>query len=126
MAAFMKFLIVTVFLFGLFAAGINSQQCSLSNIKVSQAQSGKKVQNKPEWTVTITNDCICGQSSLTVDCSGFQTVEAVDPSILKVSGSTCLINNGLPVFETQPISFNYAWDSASASFKPLSSQINCS
>lgn len=106
-------------------AGIDCQPCDLNSIKVAQSRTGKTVQNKPEWKVSITNDCICTQTQVVLDCTGFRTVKPVAGSILSVTGSRCLVNNGQPVLQSQPISFTYAWDS-SFSFSPVSSLVSCS
>ncbi|KAK8558839.1 hypothetical protein V6N13_098464 [Hibiscus sabdariffa] len=100
-------------------------ECSIADVTISQKQTGKRVENKPEWQVTINNGCTCTQSDLTLSCDGFQTVEAVDPSVMSKSGGKCLINRGRPVSSETHLSFNYAWDT-SFPFKPLSSQLNCS
>ncbi|KAH7524616.1 hypothetical protein FEM48_Zijuj06G0138200 [Ziziphus jujuba var. spinosa] len=83
------------------------------------------VQDKPEWKVTIKNDCDCSQKLVTLECTGFETVEPVDPSIMSFSGSVCLLINGQPFLNSDPISFNYAWDADVTSFNPISSVINC-
>ncbi|EOX99058.1 hypothetical protein QUC31_014836 [Theobroma cacao] len=100
-------------------------QCSLGNISVSQTKTGTTVQNKPEWQVTISNNCACTQSELKLNCNGFQTVEEVDSSVMTQTGGECLINNGQPVAPFSNLSFKYAWDT-SFPLNPLSSQVNCS
>ena len=47
-----------------------AQQCKLSDISVSQQKTGASVQNKPEWSVTIENKCVCVQSNLKLKCDG--------------------------------------------------------
>uniref|UniRef100_A0A0A0LEA1 Uncharacterized protein n=1 Tax=Cucumis sativus TaxID=3659 RepID=A0A0A0LEA1_CUCSA len=122
MVASIKFVCV-LFFFCLLSKG--NCECVLNDIAISQTTTGSIVQGKQVWKATITNNCICGQSSLKLDCNGFNTVQAVDPSILAVSGSVCLVNGGQPIFQSTPISFTYASDNAFP-FKPLSSQISCS
>ncbi|TYG36514.1 hypothetical protein ES288_D13G071000v1 [Gossypium darwinii] len=100
-------------------------QCTLADMKIIQTQTGKTVENKPEWKATVKNDCTCTQSDLKLSCDGFQTVKAVDSSLMAKTGAECLINGGQPVASSSNLSFNYAWDT-SFPFKPLSSQINCS
>ncbi|KAJ7969179.1 putative Beta-1,3-N-Acetylglucosaminyltransferase family protein [Quillaja saponaria] len=99
--------------------------CSLDNISIGQSKTGATIQNKPEWNVTITNNCICSQLDLKLNCNGFQTIEAVDPSILSNSGGVCLLNNGQPIYGFSSLTFKYAWDT-SFSFNPISSQTACS
>ncbi|XVF01743.1 hypothetical protein REPUB_Repub04eG0115000 [Reevesia pubescens] len=100
-------------------------QCSIADVSINQSQTGKTVQQKPEWQVTILNDCVCTQSELKLSCDGFQTVETIDSSVLAKSGGECLINDGQPVAPSSETIFTYAWDT-SFPFKPLSSQPNCS
>ncbi|OAY77023.1 Pentatricopeptide repeat-containing protein [Ananas comosus] len=86
-------------------------QCTLSNIIVSQSKTGKIVEGKPEYEVVVSNNCICSQSEVRVDCKGFSTVEDVDPNVFRQDGDDrCTVHNGLPVFEDDPIKFNYAWE----------------
>ena len=86
---------------------------------------GKMVQNKPEWSVTITNNCICAQLSVKLSCNGFQTVEQIDPSILSKSGSECIVNGGQPIYGNSKFSFTYA-SANSFPFNVLFSQVACS
>ncbi|ONK77858.1 hypothetical protein A4U43_C02F11520 [Asparagus officinalis] len=100
-------------------------ECNISSIKLSQSSTGVLVQGKIEYEVTLSNDCICSQSSLYVSCDGFKTTEPVDPNVFKVEGSRCIINNGLPVFQDNPVKFKYAWDHQ-FDLRPVQSQVNCS
>ncbi|KAE8687754.1 flotillin-like protein 4-like [Hibiscus syriacus] len=122
MASILHFFFAALFLALL---GQGYCQCSIADVRISQTQTGKTVENKPEWKATITNGCPCTQSDLKLSCDGFQSAEAVDPSVMSKSGGECLINGGEPVAPNSDLSFNYAWDT-SFSFKPLSSQPNCS
>nr|AFK48857.1 unknown [Lotus japonicus] len=97
--------------------------CSIKNLSVKQAQTGVKVQGKPQWEVTISNTC-CVQGDVKVDCRGFQTVEKIDPDVLKVEGDACLVNNGNVIYE-DPVILTYAWD-RSFPLTPISSQVSCS
>ncbi|WVZ16435.1 hypothetical protein V8G54_009607 [Vigna mungo] len=115
-----KILIATILL-ALVSQGYS--QCSLSDIHVDQKGTGRKVNGKPEWTVTITNRCACVQTNVQLNCKGFQTVEAVDPQFLKVSGDVCLVNSGKPLFNGA-IVFGYASDTQFP-LNPISSNINC-
>ncbi|KAK7318986.1 hypothetical protein RJT34_03696 [Clitoria ternatea] len=100
-------------------------QCSLKDISVSQQRTGVMVQGKPEWKVTVTNKCACGQKNVILNCDGFQTVEPLNPLILTVSnpGPYCLVTPGYPIYR-DPVTFNYAWD-VSFPLNPISSQIIC-
>jgi len=85
-------------------------KCSLKDIHVSQAITGLTVKGKPELTVTIANWCSCAQSNVKLDCRGFQSVQPINPSILKVSGNVCLVNGGKPLLESTAVEFSYAWN----------------
>ncbi|CAL0329689.1 unnamed protein product [Lupinus luteus] len=98
--------------------------CTLSDLSIKQSPTGAKIQGKPEWVVTITNKCTCVQVNVLLNCQGFQTVEEIDPSILKVSGKECLVNFGNAISK-DPITFKYAWDK-SFPLNPISSEIACS
>ncbi|KAA0036281.1 protein TAPETUM DETERMINANT 1-like [Cucumis melo var. makuwa] len=100
-------------------------QCVLNNITISQKMTGFQIHGMTEWDVTITNNCICSQSDLKLDCKGFATTLSIDPSILSISDNECLVNNGKPIFNSKPITFKYA-QTPKFNFKPISSQISCS
>ncbi|CAL8996998.1 unnamed protein product [Prunus brigantina] len=117
-------LVCVVFLCSLIVGG-NCQPCTEQNLKITQSKTGKMVQNKPEWNVKITNVCPCSQLDVKLSCDAFQTVEDIDSSILRKSGSECLVNNGQPIYPNTDFNFNYAWDN-SFSFKPVHSQVGCS
>ncbi|KAK7359319.1 hypothetical protein VNO77_01274 [Canavalia gladiata] len=117
-----KILSLAVFLV-LISQGYGAQ-CSLSDISVSQTKTGATVKGKPEWSVTVTNKCTCVQSNVVLNTAGFQTTEPIDPKILRISGNSGVLNDGLIIY-TDPISFKYAWDN-SFPLNPISSQIACS
>jgi len=100
--------------------------CSLRNLEVSQYGTGKAIKGYQEYAVSISNKCseLCVQSKVKLNCSGFQTVEKVEPSILRVSGDVCVVNNGLPITSDATINFRYA-GSNSFNFNPISSDIHC-
>lgn len=99
-------------------------QCLLSDISVSQIQTGIKVQGKLEWSVTITNKCPCVQKNVILNCKGFQSVESIKPSLLKVLHNICLVNSGQAIYGI-PIKFRYASDQPFP-LNPISSEISCS
>lgn len=92
---------------------------------MTQDGTGVQIQGKPEYKVTVTNDCICSQSELELQCTGFQSLEGIDPAVLRIDGDKCLLNNGVPLHGSESITFKYAWDTK-FNLVPLSSQINCS
>ncbi|KAL1359705.1 hypothetical protein HN51_005044 [Arachis hypogaea] len=90
-------------------------QCQLSDLKIEQERTGVKVKNKQEWRVFIITDCICNFPLVALNCSGFQTVEPIDPSlkIVHSTGKFCLIADGNnPITRFRPATFRYAWDSS--------------
>ncbi|RDX72768.1 TPD1 protein-like 1, partial [Mucuna pruriens] len=91
---------------------------------IVQSKTGKLTRGKPEWKVSITNECRCSQSQVKLKCDGFQTNEAVDPSILTISDGICLLNKGTPISPSQNVQFFYAWDSQFP-FIIASSQVQC-
>ncbi|KAG7965608.1 hypothetical protein I3843_08G009600 [Carya illinoinensis] len=105
--------------------GLVHCQCSLEKIGITQTDTGATIHNKPEWKVTIHNVCPCSVLHLKLACSGFQTVEDIDPSVLSISNGECLVNNGQPIYPSTTFSFTYAWDT-SFPFTPLYSDVACS
>ncbi|MED6111511.1 hypothetical protein PIB30_052952 [Stylosanthes scabra] len=87
-----------------------SCDCSLNNINIGTTRSGKEIQGKPEWNVSVINNCSCAQSQIQLACQGFQSAESVDPSILSVKSDTCLLINGKPLQGFDSVVFSYAWD----------------
>ncbi|XP_057419116.1 uncharacterized protein LOC130713361 [Lotus japonicus] len=88
--------------------------CTIHSLSVAQTQTGVKVQGKPEWSVSITNNCLCNQSSVLLDCRGFQTVEKLNPYVLytKDNATVCLIKYSNPIVYREVFKFTYAWDKA--------------
>ncbi|OIV89759.1 hypothetical protein TanjilG_02891 [Lupinus angustifolius] len=123
MAANIKNISIFLFFLSLISQGY-CKPCYLSNLSVKQTKTEVQIQGKPEWLVTITNNCDCPQSQVILNCYGYKTVEPVDPNILTYSGTDyCLINVGQPILK-QTVTFKYAWDNA-FSMTPNSSQITC-
>ncbi|XP_002527515.2 uncharacterized protein LOC8272276 [Ricinus communis] len=123
MAASIPF-ISALFLLTLISQG-HCQCDNVSNFIISQSQTGQKIANKTEWNVTIKNDCLCTRGEIKLDCTGFQNAENTDPSVLKVIGNECLINNGGVLHGFESFSFTYAWDTQ-FQFKAKDSSVECS
>jgi len=83
------------------------------------------VQNKPQWEVTIVNDCVCTQVNIKLACDGFQTVEEIDSTILAIGDDGCQINHEQPVYGYQTFNFTYSWGTQYP-FMPIYSEIACS
>ncbi|QHO07665.1 hypothetical protein HN51_066330 [Arachis hypogaea] len=102
-------------------------QCQLSDLKIEQEQTGVKVKNKQEWRAFIITDCICNFPLVALNCSGFQTVEPIDPSLKIVrshQGKFCLVADGNPITKFRPATFRYASDS-SFPFDIIGGEIYC-
>ncbi|KAI9124498.1 hypothetical protein K1719_004420 [Acacia pycnantha] len=87
-----------------------SSECSLNNINIGTVRSGREVEGKPEWKVTVVNNCSCSQSQIQLSCKGFQSSESVDPSVFAKKGDSCSLINGHPLKGFSSVSFSYAWD----------------
>ncbi|CAO2831252.1 unnamed protein product [Amaranthus hypochondriacus] len=101
-----------------------SYKCGVSNIKVTTKRTGTTIEGQPQYAVTISNNCPCKQSSVYLRCLGFSTVQPVHPSLLKIKGDSCLINNGRPIIKGKPFSFKYSFLQPT-DLVPLRSQISC-
>ncbi|KAJ6409881.1 hypothetical protein OIU84_009380 [Salix udensis] len=84
--------------------------CSLDKINIGTVRSGREISGQAEWNVTVVNNCQCPQSQIQLSCTGFQTVENIDPSILSKQGDTCLLINGSSLLASASVDFSYAWD----------------
>nr|XP_025692167.2 uncharacterized protein LOC112794311 [Arachis hypogaea] len=98
-------------------------ECQLSDLKIEQKQTGAKVKGKQEWRAFIVTDCICTFPLVVLNCSGFQTVEPIDPS-LKIQGKLCVIADSNPITRFHPVTFRYAWNS-SFLFNIVGGEIAC-
>ncbi|KDP44494.1 hypothetical protein JCGZ_16327 [Jatropha curcas] len=125
MAKFIPVLCALLFLI-LVSQG-NGKQCDEeSSFVITQAPTGVKVGNKPEWKVTVKNDCLCSRASVALGCTGFQTTEKLNPSIIAVEGDKCVVKvNGGLLQGYESFSFTYAWDSQ-FNFKLVQGYVQCS
>ncbi|WOL11445.1 hypothetical protein Cni_G20207 [Canna indica] len=100
-------------------------QCSMSAVSVRQAPTGATVEGQAEYEVTVSNDCSCPQSQVTVNCFGLSSVEPVDPTAIKtVDAEKCIVANGRPLVNGRPVKFKYAWKTPQ-DFPVVSTKINC-
>ncbi|KAG9440442.1 hypothetical protein H6P81_020607 [Aristolochia fimbriata] len=118
-----SYMLIFALLISVFGAGWCL--CDLSSIKVTQNGTGDFVQSRPEYEVTVSNDCVCSQERVRFESAGFQSVEAVDPKIFRRDGQSFLLNDGRPFSGFDTITFNYAWETQFA-ISPVQSQIACS
>ncbi|RWR86999.1 Pentatricopeptide repeat-containing protein [Cinnamomum micranthum f. kanehirae] len=101
-----------------------AQPCTLSNVSISQSKTGQIISGKPEFEVTISNNCICTQTNVKVQCTGFSSVEQVDPAVFsKTDDQFCLVN--MPITQSSPVSFKYASD-VMYNLTPVDSNVSCS
>ncbi|XXG49818.1 hypothetical protein AAC387_Pa02g3884 [Persea americana] len=112
------------FLLFIFGKGL-CQPCDVSSIMVNQTAIGDAVHGLQEYQVIITNKCICTQTDVEFQCTGFDSVEHVDPSIFRGDGEYCIIDHAQPIWFGSSINFTYP-SKAQIRFVPASSQINCS
>ncbi|KAF8652184.1 hypothetical protein HU200_062916 [Digitaria exilis] len=99
--------------------------CSLASITVTQAATGEWAHGQPVRAVTVRNTCACAQSDVEVDCVGFDSDLAVDPSKLRpTGGERCLVNGGAPVVQGRDVTFAYA-SSSQFGFRPVYSLVSC-
>ncbi|KAA8525507.1 hypothetical protein F0562_007362 [Nyssa sinensis] len=102
-------LFVVVILLNLVTQGLS--RCLFNRIGIGTVSTGREIQGKREWKVTVTNNCECPQAPIYLNCRGFQTVEKVEPPILEKRGDQCLLINGRPLGPFASISFSYAMES---------------
>ncbi|KAK1323974.1 hypothetical protein QJS10_CPA02g00833 [Acorus calamus] len=99
--------------------------CEPSDIVVSQLRTGRLVQGQAEYVVSVTNQCVCAQSNVVLRCDGLNSVEAVDPKIIRpLDGHDCIVNDGGAIAPRATVSFNYAWKSP-ADYSFVNSQPTC-
>ncbi|KAK1288553.1 hypothetical protein QJS10_CPB19g00279 [Acorus calamus] len=99
--------------------------CGPSDIAVSQSRTGRLVQSQAEYAVSVTNQCVCSQSNVVLHCDRLNSVEAVDPKIIRpLDGQNCIVNDGGVIAPRATVSFNYAWKSP-ADYSFVNSQPTC-
>ncbi|XP_045799018.1 uncharacterized protein LOC123893139 [Trifolium pratense] len=123
MASIFKLLsLITLFLALIFQA---NGECSLSDIKIMHYTTHDGAHGMPVWKLNITNNCVCTQSQVKLNCTGFQTYLEDDPAILNAHENECLVKKGEPIHSYESLIFRYAWE-PKFQFHPISSQIQCS
>ncbi|EXB80734.1 hypothetical protein L484_008514 [Morus notabilis] len=126
MAITVKSLIAIVIMSCLINKGLSGNNCSLDDINIGTVRTGREIKEKPEWNVTVINNCGCAQKAIELSCKGFQTAEPLDPSTLLQSkqGDTCLLINGSSLEGFDSVRFSYAWDPPFL-LLPVDSLISC-
>ncbi|KAJ0988791.1 hypothetical protein J5N97_007147 [Dioscorea zingiberensis] len=124
MAAALKFILSAINLF-LFISNGAGLACHLSDIIIQQAKSGRIVEGKPEYLVTVSNKCECPQSKVVLQCYGLSSVEPVNPQAIRaVDDESCMVAGGRPIARGSPVKFKYAWLTPQ-DFPVVSSHVNC-
>jgi len=93
-------------------------------LEIKESKTGNWAHGMSERKVTITNRCACAVAEVKLNCAGFQTYKAENPSVLSVSGDVCLLKNGSSIPTNQAVEFLYAWDPPFA-FRPISFKALC-
>jgi len=97
----------------------------LSDISIRHYETHDYAHGMPVWKVNITNNCMCTQSQVKLNCTGFQSNLGIDEALLTVSDTECLVKQGAPIYSSESVIFRYAW-LPEFQFKPISSNIACS
>uniref|UniRef100_A0A2N9HTY0 Uncharacterized protein n=1 Tax=Fagus sylvatica TaxID=28930 RepID=A0A2N9HTY0_FAGSY len=90
---------------------ILAEECSNSDIAVSQGATELLPNHIPTYTVEITNVCAtgCSISGIHLKCGMFSSSTLIDPKIFKrFAVDDCLVNDGQALAPGQIISFKYA------------------
>ncbi|ONK77859.1 uncharacterized protein A4U43_C02F11530 [Asparagus officinalis] len=86
------------------------EPCKPSEIIVNQSKTGRVIEQKPEFQVTVTNKCSCPQFNVVVKCFGLSSIEPVDSNVIKkIDDVRCVLNNGKPIAPGLNVEFKYAW-----------------
>ncbi|KAL2545217.1 Beta-1 [Forsythia ovata] len=128
MEFFNKFLCFVLFVCFMTKGSLQCYPATLIDLKVNQVRTGAKIGNKPEWKVTIANNCLCTFLEVTLLCSGFDSAEITKPSTNNISKSgpkSCLLNSGQPIYGGKTFTFTYA-SNQSIAFAPFSFREACS
>jgi hypothetical protein len=122
-----KFIIFIIqwFINPLFILLVANGDCSLSDIKIRHYITHDYAHGMPVWKLNITNNCVCTQSQVKLNCTGFQTYFEDDPAILNAHENECLVKKGAPIHSHESLIFRYAWE-PKFTFHPISSKSQCS
>ncbi|KAL2482701.1 Protein TAPETUM DETERMINANT 1 [Forsythia ovata] len=88
-----------------------SENCSKSDIVISQGATEPLPNGIPTYTVEIMNACIagCDISRIHVSCGWFSSARLINPRVFKrLHFDDCLVNDGKPLINGRTLSFQYA------------------
>ncbi|XP_057804854.1 protein TAPETUM DETERMINANT 1-like [Salvia miltiorrhiza] len=88
-----------------------SDNCSKSDIVISQGATEPLPNGIPTYTVEIINTCIsgCDISAIHLSCGWFSSARLVNPHVFKrLRFDDCLLNDGKPLRNGRTLSFQYA------------------
>ncbi|KAF3775497.1 TAPETUM DETERMINANT 1 protein [Nymphaea thermarum] len=88
---------------------INEGMCTNRDISISQVRESST--GIPQYIVQIVNTCMsgCAPSNIHLHCGWFASAKIVNPRTFKrVSYDDCLVNEGLPLKNSQSIRFTYS------------------
>ncbi|CAI9756263.1 unnamed protein product [Fraxinus pennsylvanica] len=123
MEFFNKFQCFVLFMFFMTRGSLQCSPGTLKDITIEQVRTGAKIQNKPEWKVTVHQKCPCSFTNVQVRCPGIDSVVKPSPFIISKSGpGLCLLNNGNSL---RTFDFTYGSDQPIA-FVPFSFEEACS
>ncbi|CAO2821606.1 unnamed protein product [Amaranthus hypochondriacus] len=127
MATLVKIFCSLFIFIGLAHCGTTNDACVEPDLQIEELETGSEVGGKPQYYFNAKNTCdkTCNFTNVILGCPGFQTTEPVDPSILKIDGDNCVLNNGGPIVGGGQVEFKYAWDKIYG-FQLKSANIACS
>ncbi|KAF4377794.1 hypothetical protein G4B88_031460 [Cannabis sativa] len=85
--------------------------CSNSDIIVSQSPTSSMPHGIPTFSVEILNNCFtgCNISGIHLKCGWFSSVNLINPKIFKrLKFDDCLVNDGKPLLNGSLINFKYS------------------
>ncbi|CAJ2641267.1 unnamed protein product [Trifolium pratense] len=85
--------------------------CTKSDIVISQASTAPLPNGIPTYRVEISNMCVsgCDISAIHLRCGWFSSARLINPKLFKrLRYNDCLVNNGKPVVNGGTVSFQYA------------------
>ncbi|KAL1557096.1 hypothetical protein AAHA92_12624 [Salvia divinorum] len=94
-------------------------------VKIEQVATGRSVESKPEWRVSVTNGCRCRCpiTLLKLMCPKFISTIRVKPPLISIDpDGHCLLTT--KIYPAKSIFFTYAWDPIQ--FQLLYSNQTCS